>query len=85
MKLKFGEKYLVKPKSGIIVKDPTTRHPIPKEGKIVRANTYWRRIAQDGDIEVYEATKKEEAVQDLQKSSSKETQKNSKTSKKGEK
>ena len=40
----------VKPKDGLIVRDPLNFLPIPKEGKEVAENQYWRRRIEDGDV-----------------------------------
>lgn len=54
----------LKPKEGIIVRDPLTNLPLPSEGKEVNESIYWRRRIQDGDVIVInkktESSKKQE-------------------------
>jgi hypothetical protein len=41
----------VKPKAGVVVRDPVTREPLPASGREVPENDYWMRRLRDGDIE----------------------------------
>jgi len=40
----------VKPKAGLLVRNPVTREPLPAEGAEVPDNDYWQRRLLDGDI-----------------------------------
>jgi hypothetical protein len=46
----------VKPKEGLLVRDPKTKTPVPIDGMLVELNgtngTYWRRRINDGDLSV---------------------------------
>lgn len=41
---------IVKPKPGLIVRDPDTRQPLPPEGREVPASTWWMRRLKSGDV-----------------------------------
>lgn len=41
----------VKPAPGRLVRDPTTKIPIPANGKEVPENSFWVRRLRDGDVE----------------------------------
>ena len=41
----------VKPKPGMLVRDPVTRQPLPAEGADVPEDSYYMRRLVDGDIE----------------------------------
>ena len=43
---------IVKPKPGMIVRDPKTHVRIPDSGKEVPANSYWTRRLRAGDVEL---------------------------------
>lgn len=40
----------VKPKPGLIVRDPRSKRPIPPEGREVPAESYWLRRLRSGDV-----------------------------------
>ena len=40
----------VKPREGLIVRDPATREALPVKGKTVARNAYWLRRLADGDV-----------------------------------
>lgn len=40
----------VKPKPGVIVRDPHTKKPVPPEGREVPDERYWQRRVRDGDL-----------------------------------
>ena len=44
----------VKPKAGLLVRDPETKLHIPKEGMVVPKNCYWMRRVLCGDVEEVE-------------------------------
>lgn len=41
---------LVKPKSGLLVRDPHTKRPLPAEGAEVQPTTWWVRRLANGDV-----------------------------------
>ena len=41
---------LVKPKLGLLVRDPHTRQPLPSEGAEVQLTSWWARRLADGDV-----------------------------------
>ncbi|MBP2314903.1 DUF2635 domain-containing protein [Azospirillum soli] len=41
----------VKPKAGLLVRDPATGEPLPAVGREVSQDQYWMRRLQDGDVE----------------------------------
>lgn len=41
---------IVKPKPGLIVRDPDTRQPLPTEGREVPPSTWWMRRLNSGDV-----------------------------------
>ncbi|WP_027696695.1 DUF2635 domain-containing protein [Vibrio litoralis] len=43
---------LIKPKQGLLVRDPITRSPLNKVGETKPRNTYWLRRIQDGSCEL---------------------------------
>lgn len=40
----------IKPKNGIIIRDPITKAPVPETGREVPESGYWMRRLRDGDI-----------------------------------
>lgn len=40
----------VKPKPGLVVRDPVSKRPIPPEGREVPAEGYWLRRLRSGDV-----------------------------------
>lgn len=40
----------IKPASGMHVRDPATKRPLPAEGKEVRESSFWLRRLADGDV-----------------------------------
>lgn len=48
----------VKPKSGLIVRDPKNMQPLPSEGLFVEKSTYWIRRAKDGDVSILKKQQK---------------------------
>lgn len=42
----------VKPKDGLIVRDPATKRIIAAEGSEVPQSGYWMRRLRDGDVEI---------------------------------
>ena len=53
----------VKPKGGLLVRNPIDRKPIPKEGIEVPRNAYWVRRLNFGEVELIEEVLKEEILQ----------------------
>ncbi|WP_188260868.1 DUF2635 domain-containing protein [Azospirillum tabaci] len=49
----------VKPKAGLLVRDPVTGEPLPSAGREVPEDQYWMRRLQDGDIAAAKPAKKE--------------------------
>lgn len=47
----------VKPKDGLSVRCPIRGEPLPKEGRVVPDNTFWRRRLRDGDVVLAEPKK----------------------------
>ena len=41
----------LRPRAGLIVRDPVTMEPLPSEGAVKPLTTYWRRRIKDGDVE----------------------------------
>lgn len=41
---------LVKPKPGLVVRDPISKQPLPPEGREVPAESYWLRRLRSGDV-----------------------------------
>jgi hypothetical protein len=52
-------KEFLKPRPGLIVRNPLTKEPLPADGAEVVMSSYWRRRIQDGDA--VKATKKSSA------------------------
>ena len=46
----------VKPKAGLLVRDPVSKEPLPESGREVPENDHWMRRLADGDIERAEPT-----------------------------
>ncbi len=44
----------VKPKTGLVVRDPVSKRALPAEGADVPASGYWMRRLRDGDVIVSE-------------------------------
>ena len=40
----------LKPKPGLLVRDPTTLQPLPESGREVAPNSYWQRRLLAGDV-----------------------------------
>ncbi len=55
----------LKPKPGLIVRNPRNEKPLPEYGAAVPASSYWTRRLRDGDVEKTSANavKKAEAAQ----------------------
>ena len=51
------EQINVKPKNGLIVRDPDSLSPLPPEGHAVPRNDYWLRRVEQGDVELVEVIK----------------------------
>ena len=45
----------VKPKEGLLVRDPFTKRPLPESGRDVPDTTYWRRRVETGDVVLMES------------------------------
>lgn len=43
-------KIFVKPKQGLVIRDPMTKYPIASEGMDVPENSYWLRRLKSGDV-----------------------------------
>ena len=41
----------IKPKAGLIVRDPITQRPLAETGEEKPRNAYWLRRERDGDVE----------------------------------
>jgi hypothetical protein len=50
----------IKPRLGLIIRDPNTLEILPEQGKDVNLDTYWRRRIANGDIEIQEQKPKKE-------------------------
>ena len=48
----------VKPKKGLVVRDPDNLEILPESGANVMLSTYWRRRLAAGDVETASKTKK---------------------------
>lgn len=44
------ETFYIKPKPGLVVRDPITLDPLPPEGAEKPRNQYWLRRVSDGDV-----------------------------------
>lgn len=44
------ERVHVRPREGLVVRDPETLQPLPPEGREVDLTTYWIRRLADGDV-----------------------------------
>lgn len=44
------EKIFLMPRSGVIVRDPETKKPLPEEGLEVERSSYWTRRIMAGDV-----------------------------------
>lgn len=51
------EKIVVKPRKGLLVRDPKTREILAEGGETKPLTKYWRRRLRDGDVEAVEARK----------------------------
>jgi hypothetical protein len=51
----------VKPKPGMLMRDPVNHVPLPPNGKTVPANTFWIRRLHAGDVERANAKKARKA------------------------
>ncbi len=40
----------VKPKKGLVVRDPQTMKPVPETGAMVPLDSFWRRRLNSGDV-----------------------------------
>ena len=49
--------FKVKPKKGLLVRDPNTREPLKSAGEIKPRNTYWLRRIKEGSALIVESTK----------------------------
>ena len=54
----------VKPASGLVVRDPATKKPIPAEGARVQKCAYWNRRLKDGSVVIVGAEKRIEKKPD---------------------
>lgn len=52
-------KIKVKPKKGLLVRDPHTREPLKAAGELKPRNTYWLRRINDADVLLVTESKKE--------------------------
>jgi hypothetical protein len=70
-------KIRVKPKEGLVVRDPKTKKALPKDGALVEETSFWIRRINDGDVSL---------IQDVPKMKApvKETPKPKETKKTGE-
>ena len=50
----------VKPKKGLLVRDPTTRQPLDEKGEIKQRNAYWLRRKLEGSVVITELKEKKE-------------------------
>ncbi|MDF7670240.1 DUF2635 domain-containing protein [Orbaceae bacterium ESL0721] len=55
---KSVNEFLIKPKSGLIVRDPDTLEQLAASGESKPQNSYWLRRLHDGDVEIIESKKK---------------------------
>ncbi|AYV21125.1 DUF2635 domain-containing protein [Vibrio mediterranei] len=51
--------FTIKPKEGVIVKDPKTLEPLKTSGESKPRNTYWLRRVNDGDCTVVDTSTKQ--------------------------
>lgn len=47
-------RFTVRPRAGVLVRDPYTLRPLPAEGAEVEQSPYWLRRIDDGDVEQVE-------------------------------
>ncbi len=50
----------VKPKKGLLVRDPITRQPLDEKGEIKPRNAYWLRRKLEGSVVITELKEKKE-------------------------
>lgn len=43
---------LLRPRTGVIVRDPDTRQPLDAKGERKAMTSYWRRRLRDGDVQL---------------------------------
>ena len=46
----MSETAFLKPREGMVVPNPKTGTPLPKDGKLVELDAFWRRRLRDGDV-----------------------------------
>ena len=46
----MSRKQFMKPRDGLVVRDPLTMKPLPPDGVDLELTPYWRRRERDGDI-----------------------------------
>jgi len=59
MKAKEDERVHVRPKPGLVVRDPVRGGVLPPEGRLVQWSIYWRRRLRDESIDVVAANETE--------------------------
>lgn len=55
------ETFFIKPKDGLIVRDPQTAEPLPADGAEKPCTSYWLRRERDGSVERVKPAKKAKA------------------------
>ena len=56
----------VRPRAGVIVRDPETKQPVPASGRDVPRSTYWMRQLLDGDLELVPDNEPDRATEHAQ-------------------
>lgn len=46
------KKMIIKPNSGLVIRDPETFEILPEEGKPVDMSSFWKRRLLDGDVSI---------------------------------
>lgn len=55
----------IRPKNGILIRDPKTNLYVLPEGKTVENNSFWRRRIKDGDVYVQDVEKEEKPKKEI--------------------
>lgn len=68
----------VKPKEGVLLRDPATQQPLPAEGANVPDTSFWHRRVRDGDVTIAEPPAEEKPAQEAPAAAVEPTQKTTK-------
>lgn len=58
--------FKVKPKKGLIVRDPVTREPLKANGETKPRNAYWLRRKLEGSVTIIDLKKSDELKKETQ-------------------